>query len=439
MTEQLPSNEPSSESETEPQAPQPPEQEKTPNIEPDLDVAKKELEKLYSPEKSSIDVGLDVGKGIEKEPEIFIDKSISAEKAVEMPSIENKPDKNKPEKTPEQIKAETELAERKEQKREKAKADLPQILENIYDTRKRKDRVNEHYFLEMAKESYERITGKKLDEETVKRADLELKEERLVRMKSEEYREKFTSRAEALAEQRKRSEVLSKVSARRLPYLSNKEKLQYTAQDGVIDYNKFNVDMVGKIDAKRQELEKKGIVVSANALYAMAERGMRPEDIQVRGFFGKIFMGSDIKISQDPLFKGEKPRARELFKNEFKEMVKGLEGEFYQSIKDEAKASIERQIKRGREMWRAKKQKHTRDILSESVKQIETEKKAEDEKKREKLKKPLIEVVTRIGKERTPEQMREMEKIRKQVEADIKRKKKPVKKPAPKKPKAKGK
>ena len=52
------------------------EQKKSPNIEPDLDIAKRELEKLYSPEKSSIDVGLDVGKGIEKEPEILVDKSI---------------------------------------------------------------------------------------------------------------------------------------------------------------------------------------------------------------------------------------------------------------------------------------------------------------------------------------------------------------------------
>lgn len=405
-------------------------------IESDLDVAKRELEKLYSPERASIDVGLDIGKGVEVKPEILVGRSIPAEK----PLIESRP-----EKTVEQIKAEADLAERKEQKREKAKAELPQILENINDTRKRKDRVNEHYFMEMAKEPYERITGKKLDEETVKRADLELKEEKLVRMKPEEYREKFTGRAEALAEQRKRSEVLSKVSARRWSFLSNKEKLQYTAQDGTIDYNKFNVDMVGKIDAKRQELEKKGIVVSANALYALAERGMRPEDIKVIGFWGRALQGFalqgfDIKIPQDPLFKGEKPRAHELFKNEFKDMVKGLEAEFNQSIKDEAKASIERQIKRGQEMWRAKKQKHMRSIIQETVDGYKKQQEEAGQRKKEKgAKKPLIEVVTRIGEKRTPEQVEEMREIRKQVEAEKKRKKKPAKKPAPKKPKGKGK
>lgn len=433
MPEQLPSNEPSSEPETEPQTPQAPEQEKSPNIESDLDIAKKELEKLYSPEKSSIDVGLDIGKGVEKEPEILVDKSIPVEK----PLIEKE---NKPEKTPEQIKAEAEFAERKEQKREKAKADLPQILENIYDTIKRKDRVNEHYFMEMAKESYERITGKKLDEEAKSRADLELKEERLVRMKPEEYREKFTDRAMKLAEQRKKSEVLSKVLARRLPYLSNEEKLQYTAKDGSIDSNKFYVDMVGKINAKGQELYKKGIVVPANFLYALAERGMRPEDIKVRGFWGKIFMGSDIKIPQDPLFKGEKPRAHELFKDEFRKMasLSNLWGEFERSIDNEAKASIERQIKRGQEMWRAKKQKHTRAIIQETVDGYK--KQQEEEQRKKGAKKPSIEIVTRIGEKRTPEQVEEMREIRKQVEADSKkRKKKPAKKSASKKSKAKGK
>ena len=407
MAEQLQPNEPSPEENP---------------IESDLDTAKKELERLYGPEKASTDVGLDIGKGVEKEPEILIDRSIES----------------KPEITPEKISTKTGdvkvLEELRQQQIEDAKKELADNLNAINEARKKKDRTAEYSLLEKSELPFEIAEGKKLKKEAIDRADLELKEERLVRMKPEQYREKFTSRAEALAEQRKRSEVLSKVLARRLPYLSNEEKFQYTAKDGSIDSNKFNVDMVGKIDAKRQELEKKGIVVSANALYAMAERGMRPEDIKVRGFFGKIFTGWDIKIPQDPLFKGEKPRARELFKDEFKEMVKGLEAEFNQSIKDEAKASIERQIKRGQEMWRAKKQKHTRVIIQETV---------DGYKKQQEAKKPLIEVVTRIGEKRTPEQVGEMVKIRKRVETEKKRKKKPVKKVAkkliPKKTKAKGK
>jgi len=450
------------------------------DIRPDLDAAKKRLEELYGSDKASIDVGLDAKQNlsasevveeptptdIEKGSEIIIDKSILAvepepainediknplesfsadteqmraleesEKKVEVKpeeekSIETPQAEVKAEKTSEQIIAEAERAEKlRQQQIENAKKELVETQKAINEAREQKDRTTEHSLLEKAEMSFEIVEGKNLKEKAVERADTELKEEKLVRMKPEQFRQKFTPKAEAMAEQRKRSEVLSKVLSRRWTNLSNEERLKYTTKEGAVDYNKFNVEMVAKIEAKRQELEKKGIAISTNALYAMAERGMRPEDIKVRGFWGRIFKGSDMKIPQDPLFRGEKPIAHELFKNEFEEMVKGsemmpgFEGEFNRSIKDEAASSIERQIKSGQEMWRSKKQKHVRGTIQETVdrykRQQEEQLKIEQQKREEE----------------------EFEKIKKEKEdkKPEKKKRKPVKKPASKLKKAKGK
>ena len=90
-------------------------------------------------------------------------------------------------------------------------------------------------------------------------------------------------------------------------------------------------------------------------------------------------------------------------------------------IEEAGKEEIERKIIEGQKMWRAKKQRHAGEIIQETVIKYETEKKLKV--KPETAQKSKIEIVSRIGRERTPEQMREMEKIRKQVEADIKKSK----------------
>ena len=389
-----------------------------PSINPEeLEKAKKHLSELYSPESATIDVGANIPEKFsnieiakeENPPEqvkpIDIDKSIPIEK--------EKPQKNEQQKTPEQAKdevkkaetidlsstqidtenvekiaekfsADTEAIENKEQETpeqsaekakaseelrqkqiEDAKAELEAQLKIINEAREKKDRASEESFLEKAKTSFEVATGESLIKKTIERADVEIKEDKLIRISRKNYIEKYTPKVEAEVEQRRRSKILTELWTD----LSDKDKAVFDNNSG-----EFAKKKQGEITDKIQELDKKGIAVSEKAFYAMMEKGLKPEDIKVRGFWGKLFMGNEIEIPRTAL-KDEKPKPYEAKKNSFMEMAKDLEEKFTDSIKDESRPIIERNIEIGQKMWRAKKQKSMRDVIGDTIEVYKNRKK----------------------------------------------------------------
>lgn len=241
---------------------------------------------------------------------------------------------------------------------ENAKKELEGILGAINNAREKKDTITEYSFYKKAEASFEVAEGKSLKEEMLKRADAELAQENLVRMSAEKYREKFTKKAEAIIEQRKRSNIL----ADRFAGLSVEEKARYIGKNGRIDSNIFSVEVDAKIDRKIDELKKKGISLSKNVFYAMMEKGLKPEDIKVSGFWKK-----KIEMPRTPMFKGEKSETYKLSKDNFSEMANMLESKFSQSIKNQAGAMIEWEVRKGQQAWKAKKQKCMRDIIKDKV------------------------------------------------------------------------
>ena len=403
--------------------------EKKPLIDPDeLDKAKKHLEKLYNP-NSGIDVGADTPEkflNIETTEEKNIPeqvKSVDIEKSIPIEKIELQ--ENGQQETPEQLEEKKRVAEELRQKQiEDAILELEAKLKIIDEAREKKDKTAEHTNLEEAKMPFEVAAGKGLLEKAIQRADVEIKQENLVRMSPEQYKQKYAKRAEGQAEQIKKTNILEK----RFAALSEQEKSAYTGENGL---ERFSKDMDGKIEAKRAELEKKGIVIPKNSFYAMMEEGLNPEQVKIVGWFSK-----KIEITHKPLLAGRKGGAEKFSKEDFSKIAKESEKSFTSSIKTQAGAELQREIKRGQDLWKAKKNKCMRDVIKDIVdghkkqkeeimrqKEIEKQKEIEEEQKVGAGKKPKLEIIARIGRERTPEQIKEMERIRKEVAIGIEKQK----------------
>lgn len=335
-----------------------------PPIEPDeLEKAKKHLSELYSL-NSRIDVGADTPEKFsnveiteeknipENMPEQI--KSVDIEKSIPVERAE--PQENGQQETPEQLEEKRRAAEELRQKQvETAKSELEAQLKIINEAREKKDATTELSTFKKAENSYEIAEGRSLVKETIERADAEIKQERLVRLSPEQYEQKYTKRAEGRAEQIKKTNILEK----RFAALSEEEKSAYTGENGL---EKFSKDMDEKIEAKRGELEEKGIVISKNAFYAMMEEGLNPEQIKIVGWFSK-----KIEIAHKPLLEGRKGISERLSKDDFLKMAKKSEESFVSGIKKQARAELQREIKRGQDLWRAKKNKCMRDVIKDTV------------------------------------------------------------------------
>jgi len=236
-----------------------------------------------------------------------------------------------------------------------AKAGLEAQLQAINEAREKKDWAAEHSALKEAEKLFEITEGKKLAEEAVKRADVEIKQERLVRMSREQYEQKYAKRAEGQAEQIKKTNILEK----RFAALSEQEKSKYAGENGLENFSK---DMDAKIETKRAELEKEGIVISKNAFYAMMEEGLNPEEVKTSGWFSK-----KIEITHKSLIAGRKGISEKLSKDDFLKMAKQSEESFVSGIKKQAEAVLAHEIKIGQDIWKAKKNKCMRNAIEDAI------------------------------------------------------------------------
>ncbi|MEK7540756.1 MAG: hypothetical protein AAB529_00735 [Patescibacteria group bacterium] len=382
----------------------------------DIDAAKKFLEEAYGPEKSSIQVyGPEKQEVKEKEAE---EKSI-APKVIEKNTEANESQKNPitTEELTERIKKEKET---QDARIEAAKNELIDLAKSIKEAKERKTKT-EYLLYGWPKEVFETATGENLEKITREKAKIEAESEGFKVITPEEYRKEKTTETQERIRQKERSAIIKE----RWDMLSVKEKEKYfSGEEDRNDTtaissarNKFAVELNRKISEKITELSrgKKSISISEDVFYELMKKGLKSEDIRRTGFWDWFKDKGEIKIS--PLDKTDKRGP--LIKT--KEYLAEMEVRVKKHIEEAGKEEIERKIIEGQKMWRAKKQRHAGEIIQETVIKYETEKKLKV--KPETAQKSKIEIVSRIGRERTPEQMREMEKIRKQVEADIKKSK----------------
>lgn len=359
-----------------------PEEQKPIDAKFDLDAAKKRIEELY-------------GSGVE-----VVDKSIPAEKPVETSSTEKKPEKNL-----EQIKAEEEQLE--EAKKEKTKDELINTAKKIEEARANKQKEAESSLYEKAVEPYREITGENLKEKSKEKAKIEAEKEGLKLMTKQEFlSEKRIKDTEEKVKQREWSAAISY----RWSNLSDKERARYIGENGKQDISKFATEL----EEKRQGLAKKGINLSRDAYYQMMKEGLQPDQMKIRGFWGRLFIGSQIEVAslywKEPLNMSKKELGNWAIKSEARSI---------DYAKREAQRELDQKVVEGQKRWRGKKQKCTRDLIGEVVQKIEIERREKEQaKKKEAVQKPKIEISSR----------KEMEKIRKQVEADIKKRKEAQKK-----------
>jgi len=236
---------------------------------------------------------------------------------------------------------------------ETAKSELEAQLQIINEAREKKDATTELSNLKKAETSFEIAEGKSLVKEAVQRADVEIKQENLVRMSREQYEQKYTPRVEADVKEREKSKILTELWTG----LTDKEKAVFNNNS-----EEFTTKKQGEIIAKIAELEKQGITVSENAFYAMMENGLNPEQRKPPGWFS-----NKIKISHMPLLPGRKGEIEKLSKDDFFEMIKNMEKKFTDSIEGEAHAIIVKNVEAGQKMWRAKKNKCMRDVIKDTV------------------------------------------------------------------------
>ena len=407
-----------------------PEEQKPIDAKADFDTAKKRLEELYNPDKASI----------------LVDKSIPAEKPAETPSTARLTPEDLKEKLETEGKEKLKTAWQKEQEKrlleakeiptipveaivnekekseateelrqqqiENAKNELVDNLEAINKAREKKDRTAERSLLEKSEMSFEIAEGKNLKERAKEKAKIEAEKEGLRLMTKQEFlSEKRIKDTEEKVRQREWSSAI----LYRWSNLSDKERAKYVDENGKQRISKFATEL----EEKRQGLAEKGINLSRDAYYQMMKEGLQPDQMKVRGFWARIFIGPEIEVAslywKEPL---------NMSKKELGNWATKAESRSIDYVKREAQRELDQKVVEGQKRWKEKKQKCTRDLIGEVVQKIETERRANEEaKKKEEAQKTSIELVTRIGKERTPEQMKEMERIRKQVEVDIKRRK----------------
>jgi len=319
--------------------------------------------------------------------------------------------------TPEEIK----------KSREEKEKQLLQVVEEMNQFEKQGDERVSRLKMERAGELYETVTGEKLKQKSHEKARAELKEKGYNLVSPEDYRHKH------MPQERRRVETSeqSRIIMSRWEILSEEEKAKYQSP------KKFTGVMEERMDAKRNELSKKGIDLPANAFYAMMDRGLRPEDIKVRGFWGKLFHGgNDIEI---PRMEKSKV-AMNCSRVEFVDViVKKSVKDFDDAVETETLKNVEINIFRGQEKVRETRQKCSRDILVGTIARIKEERRpkleeapipksardlglAKQEKKEEgRRRKPEEQIVREVASESLPPQTKsELKKKLKEVENKIK-------------------
>ncbi|HCC60079.1 MAG: hypothetical protein A2402_01260 [Candidatus Staskawiczbacteria bacterium RIFOXYC1_FULL_37_43] len=253
---------------------------------------------------------------------------------------------------------------------EYAKTELKAQFEVINEAREKRDRAREHSFLKEAEGSFEVAEGRALMEEASTRAKQEAKKENLVVISRAEYEKRNVGKLEMQAEQTERLNILNS----RWEHLSEKERAQYT------DQNDFNKKAVEAIEAKIKELGENGISLSHSAVYAMMEKGIMPENIQILKGWRKFWNGGEIALSQKSFFPGkksEKSEVKYVSKDAFVKAAEELQKEFLAPIKKRAEATMQKIVENGQRMWREKKYKFAREIIGETVEKYKKEEQGE--------------------------------------------------------------
>ncbi|MBI2049899.1 MAG: hypothetical protein HYT35_00365 [Candidatus Staskawiczbacteria bacterium] len=294
----------------------------------ELDEAKKYLEKLYSPEKSSE----------------IVDRSI--------PLPEKPIDKA-------QVKA--------------ARNELIDLAKGINEARERKEVKTEMSLFDRAREVFETATGKDLEKKASGRAKVEAQSEGLRITTIEEYRKEGTAKIQERIRQKERSTAIKE----RWDMLSDKEKEKYfegsNNKNNISKVNsariKFAMELREKIEAKRQELAKgkNGILISEDVFYELMKKGLKAEDIKKRGFFRRMFFGGDVKAP--PLDKTD-GRGSLIADKEY--LAQELELRVKKNIEEAAQEEMERKIIEGQRRWKEKKQRHMRELVEETATEFAT-------------------------------------------------------------------
>lgn len=342
--------------------------------EDEFTVAKKHLEEFYSPDKASIDVGLNIGK----ESEILIDKSIE----------------KKPEKTPEQIKKEEERAE-EEEKKQKAE----RLKDVLSDPEIMKRRIGE------LAEAVKEVTGEDLIKKGKELAKNNLEQRGMKIVKISEVEPKLLAKEIENIKNERYSEavLICQASLLKLP---EKQRKEWGEENGKINSSKF----MAKLDAKMAQLG-----ISREVFSQIAKEKYDFLNIEHRGFWGRIWYGSAIKL---PSLDGRPPL--EISEKKFKVWLDAKNAEVKDpmqpgSAQSEAKKRVDKKIIDGRNRLLRERQACIRDIIKKTVEEY---KKQQEEAE-----------LQRKNEEEAEQKREETEKM----------KKKPVKKPTPKKPKGKGK
>jgi len=323
------------------------------------------------------------------------------------------------------VKELSEKLKREKEEQEKqvkvAKVEFIDLAKSIKEADEKEETKTETSLYNRAKEVFEAITGENLEKTVREKAKIEAQKEGFKVSTPKEYRGEKIPEAQDLVRQKERSAAIKG----RWDMLSDKEKTKYFGKtedkNNLIAINsariRFATELKAKIEAKKQELAKgeKGINISEDTFYELMRRGLKAEDIKKRGFLGRIFLGGEIKIL--PLDKADDrgPLIKE------KEYLSKLENKIQENIKEAAQEEVERKIIEGQRRWRAKKQRHAREIIQETAKKYEEEKKIELQTK-EKFFHKITE------KPKSFEKIGDIEKVIKKVDSDIKIKKEQQKK-----------
>jgi hypothetical protein len=308
--------------------------------------------------------------------------------------------------------------------KERAEKDFPQILKGINEAREKGQKEAENSFYAVAPEVYKEATGEDLNPAVDEMVSNNLKETGMKIIKIKDYLspERVKKTEEEVKREERSSAILKNWEA-----LPSKEKEKY-AQNGAINSEKF----VNDLSARKKALaEKEG--VSEAVFNRMTNEGLDVKSLKKRGFFGQMFGGAAVEV---PTLDGSGVLSFSS-KKKFKEYLGKKESDAKDFAEKETKRRMDRKIIEGQARLRNEKHKCIRKIFQETIEKkeqaikIAEEQKVEaertEEERRAKMEQekavPKIEIVSRIGRERTPEQMREIEKIRKQVEIDIKRRK----------------
>jgi len=291
---------------------------------------------------------------------------------------------------------------------------LIEVTKNLSEARATNNRETEKTLLGQAMEAYEQVKGEKLVEKAKELAVSQLKAEKYKLITKNEF---FSPERLNSATEKARQREWTLAIKSRWEELNDKEKAKYVGQDGNPNLQQLAVDL----EAKRQDLATKGIEMSRDSYYQMMKEGLRPDQIKVRGFFGKLFMGSEIVIPSS------KEKSSQLSKKELTQNIQDSEKRFGTFVRDSAQADLEKRFTDGQRRYTERKKTCAVDLLQQTSREIEEKRKASEVVKEQKpakkeTKKPSLEIISRIGKERTPELMKELERIRKEVESDIKKK-----------------